>query len=333
MKQNLCIMAVGTLILGILLFNTIGFVAGFTTLGFNSTTVASASPTIMQIGYINVDLNAVVLGDGPQPNGTVTFVIDDAVTGANFLMQVQTLDDNVVNTTGGIAGINWTPFAVGTYNFTVVFNADYYYATSTSQIVQITVNKATPTITTTPGPNVTLGSGSNSRVNDSATLSGGYNATGIIIFTLFNAINTAVDNETVAVNGDGVYKTPNGFLPTTIGTYTWNVVYTGDANNNATSDIATEQVTVTAGNSSHNGSAFAGTSSPAPSASLSLTSSPAPSSSTQPIAVGGGDGSSNDAPLILGLVLGIGIPCLIVTALVIAVWALFAFLLFRIVKS
>ena len=41
-----------------------------------------------------------------------------------------------------------------------------------------------------------------------------------------------VDTETDTVNGNGVYSTTNGFLPTATGTYEWAVSYSGDSNNN-----------------------------------------------------------------------------------------------------
>jgi hypothetical protein len=55
----------------------------------------------------------------------------------------------------------------------------------------------------------------------------------------------------VTVNGSGTYTTPNGYtLPATgstaVGTYQWNVSYSGDANNTAASENgnAAERVTV-----------------------------------------------------------------------------------------
>src|SRR5438552_3833207 len=60
----------------------------------------------------------------------------------------------------------------------------------------------------------------------------------------------------VLVNGNGLYSTPTGFTPGVTpsgpdltGTYQWNATYSGDANNNAASDIddPTEQVTVIPG--------------------------------------------------------------------------------------
>src|SRR5262249_6695605 len=61
-----------------------------------------------------------------------------------------------------------------------------------------------------------------------------------------------VDSETVTVNGNGVYTTPTGFtLPSSgavTGTYQWDASYSGDPNNNATSDVndPAEQATVSA---------------------------------------------------------------------------------------
>ena len=61
------------------------------------------------------------------------------------------------------------------------------------------------------------------------------------------------DTEMVLVNGNGLYSTPTGFTPGVTpsgpdltGTYQWNATYSGDANNNAASDIndPNEQVTV-----------------------------------------------------------------------------------------
>src|SRR5207248_97131 len=110
-----------------------------------------------------------------------------------------------------------------------------------------------PTLSTTPdqtsvtlGPPVTL--------KDTADLEGGFNPEGSITSTLVGPDGTTVvDTEMVLVNGNGLYSTPTGFTPGVTpsgpdltGTYQWNATYSGDANNNAASDIddPTEQVTV-----------------------------------------------------------------------------------------
>ncbi len=80
-------------------------------------------------------------------------------------------------------------------------------------------------------------------------MSGGYSPTGTVTFTLYDG-STLVDTETATVNGDGTYATPTGYkLPTTgnvIGTYQWDVAYSGDVDNTAVSEInaTREQVTV-----------------------------------------------------------------------------------------
>jgi uncharacterized repeat protein (TIGR01451 family) len=90
-------------------------------------------------------------------------------------------------------------------------------------------------------------------LKDSATLAGGSNPTGSIVFTLFyNGGTTPVDTETVGVTGNRTYTTPTGYtLPTSgtvTGIYQWDATYSGDNNNNPVSDdnAANEQVTVSA---------------------------------------------------------------------------------------
>jgi hypothetical protein len=101
---------------------------------------------------------------------------------------------------------------------------------------------ATTSLTTVASPDVTL-SGSNVTLIDSATLSGGFNPTGTITFTLTSPSGPPVDTETVAVNGNGAYATPVGFtVPTSgtvVGTYSWTVIYSGDVNNNPATDQGT----------------------------------------------------------------------------------------------
>src|SRR5262249_44137029 len=111
---------------------------------------------------------------------------------------------------------------------------------------------ASPTLNTAPTPaTVTLGT-KTVTLTDTASLAGGVNPTGAITFTLIAPGGATVDTETVAVNGDGTYTTPTGFtLPssgTATGTYQWDVTYSGDTNNDATSDTNSpnEQVTVSA---------------------------------------------------------------------------------------
>ena len=98
-------------------------------------------------------------------------------------------------------------------------------ATPEAEIVIPTA--ANPTLSTTPGGTVVLGSGNN--LTDSATLAEGITATGTITFTLYAPDDmTVVDIETDTVSGNGTYTTPTGFVPTTVGTIKWVVAYSGD---------------------------------------------------------------------------------------------------------
>ena len=105
------------------------------------------------------------------------------------------------------------------------------------------------TLSTQASPGVVLGA----AVSDTATLSGGANPTGTITFKLYGpndatCSNTAIFTSTVTVSGNGSYGSTPAFTPTAAGTYRWIANYSGDANNNATSNAcngANENVTVT----------------------------------------------------------------------------------------
>ncbi len=174
------------------------------------------------------------------------------------------MDTETVAVTGNGTYITPTGFTLptsgtvtGTYQWNATYNGDPNNSTTSdtgSVAEQVTVNIASPTLSTTPNPTtVTLGATASPILSDTATLEGGFNPTGTITFTLFyNGGTTPVDTETVTVTGNGTYTTPTGFmLPTSgtvTGTYQWDASYSGDANNNPASDIgsAAEQVAVNA---------------------------------------------------------------------------------------
>jgi hypothetical protein len=114
-----------------------------------------------------------------------------------------------------------------------------------------------PTPPTPMTPNPTSASTMTMNLNDSATLSGGYNPTGTITFYLLppgatssTPLSSAVYTDTVTINGNGIYTTsmgsnPGGYDATTTGTYEWVAIYNGDSNNNgATSCFGSEPTTV-----------------------------------------------------------------------------------------
>src|SRR5262249_62147677 len=109
------------------------------------------------------------------------------------------------------------------------------------------VAPAEPPTTTASGPTRALSSGA--RLNDSATLAGGFNPTGTITFTLTLSGATVYTN-VVPVNGNGTYDTsqgnnPGGYLPAAPGTYQWVGSYSGDPNNDpVASELGDEPQTV-----------------------------------------------------------------------------------------
>ena len=88
-------------------------------------------------------------------------------------------------------------------------------------------------MTTTPGGTVVFGSARQAHRHSSS------HRRLTITFVLTNPDGTARDTETVTVNGNGDYTTPNGFTPNVTGTWHWAVTYSGDGNNlNATGSNA-----------------------------------------------------------------------------------------------
>lgn len=154
--------------------------------------------------------------------------------------------DGTYSTPTGIV-LPATGAVTGTYQWNATYSGDTFNnpaSDNSDPAERVPVAPAAPSIVTTPNPtSTTVGN----TLTDVAVLSGGYNPTGTLTFSLsLNA--TVVDTETVTVNGNGTYPTPTGFtVPLTgPGVYQWNAIYSGDSNNNAASDIGDpkEQVVV-----------------------------------------------------------------------------------------
>ena len=72
-------------------------------------------------------------------------------------------------------------------------------------------------------------------MSDSATISGGYDETGSITFTLTAPNGTTTTVGTVSVSGNGTYTAPT-VTATQVGTYVWHASYSGDGLNNSAID-------------------------------------------------------------------------------------------------
>ena len=109
------------------------------------------------------------------------------------------------------------------------------------------IAKNSPTLGTTPNPT----SGSiGDTLQDSATLTGGFNPTGNIDFKLFDPTDstcsgTAAHSESVPLSGSSA-STVTGFVANAAGTWNWTADYAGDTNSNsASSGCGQEAVVIT----------------------------------------------------------------------------------------
>ncbi len=203
-----------------------------------SEAVGPASPSINTVAGATVVLGSgslltdtAVLSGGYLPTGTITFILTGPGNTIVNTESVSVNGDNTYSTPNG-----YLPTATGSYVWSATYSGDTNNnsATDNGQNESASVSPAGPAINTVAGGTAVIGSGT--KLTDTATLSGGYNPTGTITFTLTGPGNTVVDTETVTVSGDKNYTTPNGYLPTATGNYVWSATYSGDTNNNGAAD-------------------------------------------------------------------------------------------------
>ena len=135
---------------------------------------------------------------------------------------------------GVYASANFTPTAAGSYRWRAIYSGDANnHAVSgdcNAAHETSSVNKMTPTLTTTASPSVALGH----TVRDTAKLTG-YSPTGKITFRLYgpgdsSCSRAAAFTTTSNVTASGSYPSAT-FKPAKVGTYRWRATYSGDANN------------------------------------------------------------------------------------------------------
>ncbi len=219
-------------------------------------TAISASPTLTTTpnpasGSTGTTLNDIAnLSGGFNPTGTITFKLynpsDETCSGTPAFTQTIAVNGNgAYNTTS-----SFVANAVGTWRWTASYSGDSNNnpASSGCNDEQVTIGNASPALVTMPDPT----SGPESvTLNDTASLSGGFDPTGTITFNLYapsdsTCSGTPAFTQSVAVSGNGSYSTTGGFVANTVGTWRWTAGYSGDSNNNAVSSgCDDEQVTVT----------------------------------------------------------------------------------------
>lgn len=230
--------------------------------GTEAVTVLPTSPAISTTpspasGIVGVVISdtAVVTG-GLSPTGTVTFALygpgDATCSGSNLVVGLSGFA-NVPLISGSASSAGYMTTRVGTFRWIASYSGDANNnpAVSGCNAEQVTIQAATPAISTTPSPtsgNVGV------VITDSASVTGGNHPTGTVTFALFGPgdATCAGPNLVAALSGfanvplSGGSASSAGYTTTQVGIYRWVASYNGDANNNpAVSGCNAEQVTIT----------------------------------------------------------------------------------------
>jgi FG-GAP-like repeat len=127
-----------------------------------------------------------------------------------------------------------TPAGIAVGHFNAGAKDDIAVANGNSGTVSVFLGVAEPTLSTAASASVAIGA----SISDQATLAGGENPTGSIVFKAYGPGDLTCSNapaftsSSVSVSGNGSYPSPN-FTPTEPGTYRWIASYSGDTENTA----------------------------------------------------------------------------------------------------
>jgi hypothetical protein len=209
--------------------------------------VSKAAPTLAATpgGTVALDsgnklVESATLAGGYVPGGYTVFTLTDP-HGATVDTEVVTVSGNGTYSTPN----GYLPLTSGTYQWLAVdYSGDGNNNAVTSaggSQPEFVNGTNTPTLSSTAGGSVVLGSGN--KLTDSALLTGSSSPAGSITFRLMAPDGvTVLDTEAVTVNGNGTYSTPSGYLPTATGTYRWVASYSGDSNNTSATSTTSEVV-------------------------------------------------------------------------------------------
>jgi hypothetical protein len=218
--------------------------ASTSTCGSEPLTVNKAQPSISTTqsagGIVGIAINdtASVTG-GFNPTGTVTFRLyppsDSTCAGTPVLTDTEPL---------GTASVSYNTTTVGTYRWVATYNGDANNLTATSgcQAEPVVITKAQPNISTTQSAGGPVGT----SINDTASVTGGFNPTGTVTFRLYPPSDPTCAGTPVFTNTQPLGTASASYNTTTVGTYRWVATYNGDANNlTATSGCQAEPVVIT----------------------------------------------------------------------------------------
>jgi hypothetical protein len=172
------------------------------------------------------------LSEAPDASGEIFFTVfgpgDDSCAGTGTAVAPAPVSGE-----GEYASGEFTPTAAGTYSWSAEYSGDGVNEPADAACASFSVAKASPSLS----GEATAGVPAGQTITDTATLSGGYEAAGEIVFRAFGPSDEAcseapVYEAAVAVDGPGPYS-PAGFAPAP-GLYRWTATYSGDANNEGT---------------------------------------------------------------------------------------------------
>ena len=195
------------------------------------------SSTTAAVGQPVTD--SATLTGGASAGGTVTYYFyADGACGSG-----QTQVGARVTVTGGVvpASAPQTFTSLGSYSWNAAYSGDGNNVGAASACEPLTVQEASPTVTTLVSPSTITLTTTSGSATDAVTVTGGFAPTGTITFQVSkdSCSTTAVagfpsssSSDSKTVSGNGVY-TSDSFAPPGAGIFYWEVTYSGDANNNA----------------------------------------------------------------------------------------------------
>jgi len=215
-------------------------------------TVIKASPTVSTLLSLtspitageSVTDSATLSGASPTAHGTMTYQVFTGVTCSG-----KPIDASTASVINGIAQPSkaFSDFnTIGTYYFQATYGGDQNdkAATSVCSSESLTVNVATPTISTTLLPPIPATIVAGQSVTDSATLTGATStAGGTVTYTLYRdtTCTTAIDTSTVTVTNGHVPNSKAFVINDASHTYGVEAIYNGDPNNNPSSASPCEE--------------------------------------------------------------------------------------------
>src|SRR5207249_3582321 len=129
-----------------------------------------------------------------------------------------------------------TPASAGSFTFNATYTGDDSNNRVSSICETLTVNKQTPSVTTSISPSSTITVGAS--VTDQATLTGGFPSTGVtgsMTFAFFHngaCTGSPALTSMVSVGSANSVPVSSPVIPTSAGSFAFNATYSGDGNNN-----------------------------------------------------------------------------------------------------